>query len=238
MTESEYLVQFTNGVYDLQKHEFIEKLTENLILTSVGYDYISEYSKHKADLINFLVDIVPNELDRKLLLNHVSKGLIGNNYDQVCLNIYGSGNNGKTTFINLVAETLGYYLKKFNSKILTKSLKNNDLYSLIDKRFTVAEIGPTDKINSGTYKSLNSADQFFIKIPHLDESIVTKLVHTMCVVSNTPLEFNNDISLQRRTKYVNFPKTFTNSVEINEKIKLWRQDFMLLMIENYKMSNY
>ena len=61
-------------------------------------------------------------------------------------------------------------------------------------------------------------------------------VHTMCIVSNVQMDFNEDIGATRRTKYIKFPKKFETNVEIGKKIKLWKQDFMLLLIENLKIN--
>jgi hypothetical protein len=206
----------------LQKHEI------NSI--NVGYNYTGKYTEHKNDLINYLKKLVLDEIERKILLNHVSKGLVGNNKpcreqdkDKICLNIYGSRNNGKTTFINLIAATMGDYFTIFDSKILTEPIKNQleELCFLIDKRYIVTEISPANKINSRMYKI----------------SISIKQTHSMCVVSNGKLKFNStDEGVRRRTRCIEFPNTITSKMEMGEKIKLWKQDFMLLLIENYCYS--
>ena len=229
--EKEYIIRFNNGTYNLQTNEF----TVEPNVMSVKYDYNNEYSSHKDDLMKFISDLVPNELDRKVLLSHISKALLGK-INCTCLNIYGGGNSGKTTFINLVAETLGDYFERFDSDILTKRLKNQQrkLSFLKNKRCIVTEIEPTNKIKSSMYKILLGGDRLCV-ISNDDECEIIDQTHTMCIVSNNQVEFETlDEGVRRRTIYVKFPNVFESDMDMGETIKLWRHDFMLLLIENYK----
>lgn len=232
-----HFINFNNGVYDLQKHKFKKMQTKNTALMNVDYDYTDKFTEHKKDLIKYLEDLVPIESDRNLLLNCISRGLIEKNNRETCLNIYGDSNSGKTTFISLLAETMGDYLIKIDSNILTKSIKKSlkELLFLKKKRYVTSELNTNDKINTGLYKSLASGEKMYIGRENTLVQIYEP-VHTMCIVSNVQMDFNEDIGATRRTKYIKFPKKFETNVEIGKKIKLWKQDFMLLLIENLKIN--
>ena len=58
------ILGFENGVYDLKENKFREGTREDYITMSVGYNYKSDYSDNRKNLINFLEDILPNKEER------------------------------------------------------------------------------------------------------------------------------------------------------------------------------
>lgn len=106
-----YLFSFTNGVYDLTKMEFREGKPEDMISLTCGYDYVPTYSKHKQELLNFLIDILPEQSDRDYLLTYLSSALTGLNSTELFTILTGEGRNGKSKFNDLVQITFGddYY---------------------------------------------------------------------------------------------------------------------------------
>lgn len=242
--ETNHNINFNNGSYNLENNLFVQN--ENSKSSSVGYDYISEYTEHKNDLTKYLEDLVPDELDRKSLLDHISNALCGVDRSNTCLNIYGDGNNGKTTFIKLVEASFGEFCKRFPHEMLTQSLEYNKetLYKLSNIRYIVCDFSGNEQINTAIYKEMLSNDKFYFQ-----NAGYFNLKFEMCIVSNTPITFKDDMGAEKRTKRIKFPKTFEpnftffsnvtfeSNFTLEKNINLWKNDFMLLLIENYKNNN-
>uniref|UniRef100_A0A6C0EAY5 Uncharacterized protein n=1 Tax=viral metagenome TaxID=1070528 RepID=A0A6C0EAY5_9ZZZZ len=60
------ILVFKNGIYDSEINEFRKR-----VLIKYNYDFCTEYSRYKKDLLKFLETVIPNESDRKYLLTYL-----------------------------------------------------------------------------------------------------------------------------------------------------------------------
>lgn len=107
---------------------------------------------------------------------------------------------------------------------------------------TEPEKGDLNKLNSGFIKTITGGDSFVLRKCHLNEMEVFKANFITFLVCNDIPEIDDiDIAFAKRLRCVNFPTEFiknpklAHQKEINEtlqlKIPLWKNDFMLLLIE-------
>lgn len=103
-----YLIAFTNGIYDLQRRELVEPKYDYYISKTTNYDYVESTVEQLMVLNNFMKAIFPNEANRTDFLIFLSTGLCGIQLQTFHIAL-GTGWNGKTSLISLMATTLGDY---------------------------------------------------------------------------------------------------------------------------------
>ena len=246
-----YLIGFDNGVYDLNKMEFRDGCPNDMVSMTCCYNFNSEWSDYKDDLIQFLEDILPDKDDREYLLTYLSSGLIGINVCELFTILTGKGRNGKSKFVDLVSITLGDYFGRPKCKLLTGTRPDENapepgLLSLKKKRtIIVTEPEKGDKLNSGFIKFITGNDSETLRKCHKNEMEMFKANFITLLVCNDIPEIDNiDIAFAKRLRCVNFPTEFIahpkleHQKKIDEtlqlKIPLWKNDFMLLLIEYLK----
>lgn len=157
-----YRLNMLNGCLDLRKGE-LHPHDAGMMLTKlarVTYDPEAECPKWNK----FLEDILPHEDVRNYLQRAVGYSLCGDTREQCFFLMYGTGSNGKSTFIETLRYMLGHYgIKIATSTIMGSSAGNEratpDLVRLRGPRFAVAaESGDGSAINEAVIKDLTGED--------------------------------------------------------------------------------
>lgn len=252
LNKKPFLIGFENGVYDLEKYEFRDGLPTDNISMSVGYEYIGEHTEHRNELMKFLEDILPNKDDRTFLLKYISTGLCAWNYEEIAVILSGKTRNGKTKLKELINYTLGEYFVTFASNLLTMPRPSAEkpvpeLMAFINKRFALgAEPEANSTINSGFYKFITGNETMPGRGLYDKKIMEIKPTHKIGILCNKIPSFDapDDPAIWTRTKCVEFPITFVANPTkpnekpidktIGEKLVLWKQDFMLVLIEYFK----
>jgi P4 family phage/plasmid primase-like protien len=248
---NQYLIGFTNGVYDLQTHTFRDGNLDDYISMTTGYEYHDTYSQHHKELIKFLEDIQPNEEERKYLLSYVATALFGNTHELFTV-LTGDGRNGKSKFVELLDKTFGDYYDTIKSQLLTSQMKDGDapspsLLSLKNKKLVVAcETLENVKLNTGFIKFITGRDTAKHRLCHQNEMIkFSPKFITILVCNDIPECDKMDNAFSKRLRCINFPTEFvdgeptkenqkTKNKKINTFFDDWKQDLMLLLIDHYK----
>lgn len=251
---SPYMIGFNNGVYDLNQMKFRDGKSEDMIAMSCNYDFKQEYSKYKDNLLTFLNDILPNNDDREYFLTYLSSALIGLNVCEFFTILTGKGRNGKSKLIDLISYTMGDYVGRPKCKLLTGTRPDENspepgLLSLKKKRIImVSEPEQDDKLNSGFIKFLTGNDTETLRKCHKNKMEPFKANFlTFLVCNDIPNIDNMDNAFTKRLRCINFPTEFVpepklpNQKKIDEtlqtKLVLWKNDFMLLLLEYYLKFN-
>lgn len=252
------LICFDNGIFDIEKMEFRNSNQEDYISISTNYSYCKDPSEKYNDVVRFFNDIMPNENDREYLLKYLASSLYGiNAYKQ--FNIYiGEGSNGKSMLKDLISNTFGDYYASFNSNILTSALPKPNEQSvywsdfmkrkiMISSELDYIGIDNNAKINISLLKNLINRDD--IKFRHLNsnETKILKPDFNMILMFNKlPKLPLNDKNFMSKCKILNFPVQFVDNPDpnniyqkkkiynINETMKTWSNDFMLLLLKYYE----
>lgn len=247
------LIGFENGVYDLNKFEFRDGKADDYITMSVGYDYISKYTKNKENLITFLEDITPENKERNFLLKYISTALSGECPEEIITIISGKSQNEKSKLGFLISKTLGDYFLPFDSDLLTHPRQSpSNLASFKNIRFAFGSEpnakAKKNKINTSFFKFITGNDTIIARDCHdkAKNCFIFDPTHKMCLLCNDIpiMDDPNDDAIWERTRCIEFKTHFVdnptkkNERKINRNLKqlipLWKQDFMLLLIEKFK----
>lgn len=243
------LIGFDNGVYDLENNEFRAGRPDDYITMTVCYDYIKDYTSHKNSLLKFLEDIQPDKEERDYLLKYTATGLSAENNEKLIAILIGSGLNGRSKYKELLDYTLGQYFLTYPYPLLTKQLptpdcNSSELLAFNNKRFALGTVLYT-KINARSCKYLSSGET--ISSTKFHDKNITQFdpTHKFGIICGGIPSFdnNNDPSMWENVRCIKFPITFVDNPHniyerkidrnLSQKIKFWKQDFMLLLIEKY-----
>jgi putative DNA primase/helicase len=247
MDTTPYLIGFNNGIYDLNDMIFREGKPEDMISMSCNYDFEPKYSKYKKNMLDFLEEILPVKEDREYFLTYLSSSLIGLNICELFTILTGNGRNGKSKLIDLIAHTLGDYVGRPKCKLLTGNRPDENspepgLLSLKKKRvILVSEPEQGDKLNSGFIKFITGNEEIMLRQFYKNKMKSYKANFITFLVCNEIPEIDNiDNAFTKRLRCINFHyPEIQNQKKIDEimqnKLFLWKNDFMLLLLDYYKI---
>ena len=217
-----YLLGCNNCVIDfkLKKHrkgkhdDYISKST------NINYYPISYYQKKSPKIIkeieDFMKQVFPKDELRNYMWQHLASTLLGTTQNQT-FNIYtGTGSNGKSKLIELMALVLGEYKGTVPISLVTQKRNSiggasPEVYNLIGTRYAVMqEPSKGDKINEGILKELTGGDP--IQCRALFKNSVTFIPQfKLAVATNTLLDItSDDDGTWRRMCVVDFEGKFTH----------------------------
>ena len=251
LNNNNYLIGFSNGVYDLQNFTFRDGLPGDYVTMSTGYDYKDKYSANYDKMTEFLSDIQPNKEELDYILTYISTGLFGNMLELFTV-LTGTGRNGKSKFIDLIKLTFGEYYGSIKSQVLTSQIKDGDapspgILDLINKKIVIAsETLEGTKLNTGFIKFLTGRDTATYRLCHQNNMIEFSakfLIFLTC--NNIPECDAMDNAFSKRLRCINFPTEFVDGEPTkkhekkkNEMINMffddWKQDFFILLLNHYK----
>lgn len=153
------LLNLLNGTYDLateqkRAHERTDQLTK---IAPVAYDPAATAPLWDA----FLERILPDEPVRRYVQQLVGYSLTAKTGEQILPILYGSGANGKTTFLETVRHMLGDYGQVAPASVFVDQKEGipNDIARLRGARFVmVSEISEGKRLNEALVKRLTGGD--------------------------------------------------------------------------------
>lgn len=259
LDENKNLIAFENGVFDVTTMEFRDGKPEDYISfsTKITYDVERDYTSYEcwAELDKFLRSILPNENVRKYFLRHLSTCLSGGNEAQKFHILTGSGSNGKSMLMNLMAKAFGDYCCKAPISLLTQQRNKSaaaapELVRMKGRRFvTMQEPDEQVPLNTGLMKELASCEKITARDLYagskqmIDFDIQARF-HLAC--NEKPKVNTTDGGTWRRLIVIDFPMKFVpeprgpNELHIDESIVQktssdeWATCFMAYLIHIFK----
>ena len=148
----------------------------------------------------------------------VGQAAIGRVHEEHMIIAYGGGANGKSTFWNTIARTLGNYSGKISAEALTMNCKRNvkpEMAELKGKRLIIAsELEEGCRLNTGMVKQLCSTDPIQAekkyKAPFSFEPSHTLVLYT----NHLPRVSANDEGTWRRLVVIPFNATISGKKDI------------------------
>jgi hypothetical protein len=247
-----YLLGFNNGVYDSRTKEFRAGRPDDYITKSVGYDFPTEASQYKSDVEDFLKKVYPNENIRNYNLQMLANCITGSKFEDVVLTHTGRGQNGKSILQQLIKATFGEYFYEISSSYLTKQNKMEPgnpapLYTYLNgiRIATANEPADGQKMNDSLIKIIGSKEAIQYRTLYSNVIATLNIQFVLNIFCNNKLEYNaNDGGMQRRLKVIDYNSKFVKEQDykpndnniykadhkLSEKVKLWRQDFMFILL--------
>ena len=216
-----YLIGCANGIIDLKNKVFRNGTREDYISLStlMNYTPLNIYKQDKPNVIAeinlFFEQLFPNEELRNYMWEHLASTLIGTNDNQT-FNIYtGSGANGKSKLVDLMAKTLGDYKGTVPITLITQKRNtigstSSEVAQLIGKRYAVMqEPSKGDKINEGIMKEITGGDPIQCRALFKDSiTFIPQFKLVVCTNTLFGIESNDD-GTWRRIRVCEFVSKFT-----------------------------
>lgn len=239
--ENRYLIRFNNGIYDLKYKCFIERVKDEFVQLSVGYDY-NEFSSDDPvinEIKSFFNNLEDDEGMRKYLLKVISSWLGGTNKNEEFM--FCMENNLTYQLMRLISCTFGEYFDVLPSAILTEE-KNQSNPSYIfgnqikdGKRIVMIKgFQQGDTIYTGLLKELCSGDYIYTCDLGSDPIIFRPQFKLMLVSQGLPYIPLDDTGTWRRLRVLSLQfENVSISSEHYNKIDSWKEGFMWLLINEY-----
>ena len=246
------LIGFENGIYDLRNGEFRDGRPDDYISLTTGNDYI-ELSKNDEVITaidNFMSQVFPDPDVRTYVLILLASFLEGRNPHEKFHIWTGVGDNGKSKLLELFELAFGKYTAKRNFTFLTRKIKNPDfefarLKSI--RALQIVEQGETESINIGLMKELTGGDRLPYYLPDCDPVYFKpqfKMIYYCKQLPSLPLD---DYGVWRRVRVTEFKGRFVNNPDpknpyefkkdpyLSQKLFTWKEAFMFILLEHYKI---
>lgn len=216
LNQDKFKLNCENGVVDLKTGELLPHnrtlfMTKN---THIRYDPNAKCPNWIKFLESVMKDEQGNVKDELIAFLQKSIGytLTGDISEQVAFFLWGTGRNGKSTFINIVKEVLGDYGKQTNSDTFTSKQGdggiNNDIARLHGSRFVSAvESEDGQKLSESLIKQLTGGEpitarflrkEFFEFLPEFKIFFTT---------NHKPIVKGDDEGIWRRIRLIPFTHT-------------------------------
>ena len=223
-----------NGIVNLRNGELIPHDANFMMSKICNSEYDVKRRKPKLWL-KFLDDITGGD---KELQDYIQKcigySISGSNREQCAYFLYGMGNNGKSTFLDTIADLLGNYSANTQPETIMLQSRigssgggaNSDIARLKSARFVTSE-EPTEgvRLNEGLLKQLTGGSRITCRFLYGDEFEYTPEFKIWIATNHKPVIRGTDFGIWRRIKLipfeVNIPK---DKVDKNLKYKL-RHEF-------------
>ena len=199
-----------NGIINLRNGELIPHDSNFMMSKIVSCDYDEKGTKPKLWL-KFLNDVTNND---KELQGYIQKcigySLTGSTREQCAYFLYGMGNNGKSTFLDVIADMLGGYAS--NAQPETIMMKkwgsdgaNSDIARLKSARFITSE-EPTEgvRLNEGLLKQLTGGSKVTCRFLYGDEFEYMPEFKIWIATNHKPIIRGTDFGIWRRIKLIPF----------------------------------
>lgn len=223
-----------NGIVNLRNGELMPHDSCFMLSKITNCEYDVKRRKPKRWL-KFLDDITGGNKDlQEYIQRSIGYSISGSNREQCAYFLYGMGNNGKSTFLDTIADMLGDYASNAQPDTLMLQSRvgslgggaNSDIARLKSARFVTCE-EPTEgvRLNEGLLKQLTGGSKVTCRFLYGDEFEYTPEFKIWVATNHKPVVRGTDVGIWRRIKLipfeVNIPK---NKVDKNLKYKL-RQEF-------------
>lgn len=236
-------INLSNGIFDFDHTCFIPHTKEyyQTMISSATYNPTDTC----ATWLKTLERIVPDK-DVKHYLHKAVGYTLSSKYSEKALFIlHGGGNNGKTTFINIILKLMGEYSVIVSPQTIMEnaSNKNNgprpDLLRLRDKRFAaVSESNENDKLSEGIIKSLTGAGYISCRTLHKEPIEFRAIGKYWFDTNHRPTVKGTDSAIWSRLKVIPFevqiPKAEIDT-SLGEKLELELSGILNWGIEGYQM---
>ena len=254
LDETDHLLGFNNGVYDLKKDEFRRGRPEDFISKSTNINYIpfDPSSDEVFEIFEFYKQIFVIKNIREFVLLSSATFLNGSTKHEG-FDIYsGGGGNGKSKHMELMERALGDYAVKLPIQLLTGSRSASnaatpELARTKGARLASMQEPDTDTtINVGLMKELTGGDTIQARALYGDPFEFKPKFKMVLCCNDKPKLPEKDEGTWRRVRNTEFSSKFTYHIEgkngldfkinteLAENFVNWVEPFMSILIEYHK----
>lgn len=218
-----------NGIINLRTGELLPH-DSNFMMSRISYAEYDNSGKQPKMWLSFLNDVTNGDKElQEYLQKCVGYSLTGSIREQCAFFLYGLGNNGKSTFLDTIADLLGSYASNVQPDTImmrkNDSGANSDIARLKSTRFVTSE-EPTEgvRLNEGLVKQLTGGGKVTCRFLYGDEFEYEPEFKIWIGTNHKPIIRGTDTGIWRRIRLipfeVNIPK---EKVDKNLKYKLRKE---------------
>lgn len=220
-----------NGIINLKNGELFPH-NSSFMMSKMCHSEYDNSGKQPKRWLKFLDEITDGDKDlQDYIQKSIGYSLSGSNVEQCAYFLYGMGNNGKSTFLDTIADLFGGYASNVQPEtIMMKRLggdgANSDIARLKSARFVTSE-EPTEgvRLNEGLIKQLTGGSKITCRFLYGDEFEYTPEFKIWIATNHKPVIRGTDIGIWRRIKLIPFEVIIPKEkVDKNLKYKL-REEF-------------
>lgn len=209
-----WLLGAPNGTINLQSGELRAGLPADRVTLSVRAPFDTAATCPRFE--RFLSEVLDNDAELvEFLQRFVGYCLTGSTREQVLAILHGTGANGKTTLLNVIAWVLGDYADNlpFASIERQRTSIPNDLAKLAGKRFvTASETNDGTRLNEARLKALTGSDPISARFLHGEWFTFTPVAKFLLAVNHKPAVRDDSVGFWRRIRLVPLVRSFSGSV--------------------------
>mgnify|MGYP001206607304 CR=1 FL=1 len=220
-----YIVNFLNGTLDLETFEFREHNPEDFLTKQMNVKYNPDADCPKwLDFLNLIFKGDQELID--FVQGALGYSLTGDVREDCLFICWGSGQNGKTTFLKTILEIWGDYGADTPTEtFLSKKYEGvpNDIARLSGKRFVVASETPEGKrFNEVLIKKLTGRDRITARFLRQEFFEFEPTFKIWIITNHKPIVHESTKAFWRRIKLIPFTYTIPDDKKIPgyEKILL------------------
>lgn len=207
------LLNVQNGIIDLKTGELMPHDSSHMLSKITYCDYDAGGNRPEKWL-KFLDDVTAGDKDlQEYIQRCVGYSITGSNREQCAYFLYGMGNNGKSTFLDTIANVLGDYAANTQPDTLMMQGKvgslgggaNTEIARLKSARFVTCE-EPTEgvRLNEGLLKQITGGTKVTCRFLYGDEFEYTPEFKIWVATNHKPTIRGTDVGIWRRIKLIPF----------------------------------
>ena len=204
-----FLLNVRNGTLNLKTMEFDETHSKESFITKiVDVFYDPEAKCHLWE--NFLFEIFEGDIE---LISYIQElvgySLTGDTSEQILIFLYGGGQNGKSTFMNVMKSLLGDYAKQTDFSTFTvrknDSGPRNDIARLKGARLvSTIEIEEGKQLAESLVKQVTGEDTIKARFLYAEDFEFLPNFKVWIVANNKPIIRGGDFAIWRRIRLIPF----------------------------------
>ena len=223
---------------------------------AINYVPYDPSDPRQGELAEFFKKLFPRADLRSYTLRLLASCLEGANREQCYYTLTGGGGNGKSKLIELMRLTFGDYQTSMASTVLTRKrpeagAANPEIIVTKCRRFIYMQ-EPDDKepINTSIMKQFSGEDMIEARALYGDQEKFRIMGKIFMMCNNLPPVTSMDEGTWRRIRVVPFeskflppdhpelllnkPNVFPRDPKLDEKLRLWREPFLSLLVHIYE----
>jgi len=225
MDTNVYLLCFNNGVVDFRTKVFRDGQPDDYITKTTRINYVPydetnpEWKTTSEELQKFMKTLFPIDDLYRYMWDHLASCLIGTNKNQTFHVYHGSGSNGKSLLVDLMAATLGEYKGTVPITLVTDVRgkiggTSDEILKLKGVRYAVMqEPSKGVRLNEGIMKELTGGDPVQARGLYSESEIFTPQFKLAVGTNNLFDIESNDDGTWRRIRKITFPSKFVEEGE-------------------------
>ncbi|ARM68486.1 DNA primase/helicase [Staphylococcus phage IME1365_01] len=225
--KDDMLLNVANGYIDLTSRELYKHDINRMFSQIANTDYSEKMQP--AVWLDFLNDIFAGD---KAVIRYIQKALgyslTGSTREQVMFILFGKGRNGKSIFVETIAEILGDYSNNMQAKSLMVKKNDNvntDIARLSKARFvTSSEPNEGFRFDEGLIKQITGGDKVTARFLYAEEFEYTPKFKIWVSTNHKPIIRGTDDGIWRRLVLIPFDVQIPEEkIDKDLKYKLLRE---------------